>query len=830
MRSGRAVGWISRIALVTVVLGASPILTRGSYSLDPKPPMRWDDLAACQLVVVARYHSHAEGVLTLGVERVLKGEATAGELITAHLEHRYSIETAPTGVVAGDKKPDGIPRLCYLWQPMTPGRLVPTPMVPDVREPAVYFFPDAARPALVLRGQVRFAVFADAWKRVVHGRPAGLEFRLMQVADPQRSWDALEELACTRDPAVIARLIEWVTGDPTPGRTEANDVFLTNGFTAADDLLARLGDANGDLYDPLIRWLRDDPDAVGPRTWNRVRKVYSVVILLGRLDADRAFADFLRLVREDGEGGRLRKETVLQHLGRVGGEKAVEPLLALLASPDWYDDAVIGLRGTPCKARLREALASAKVSEKAKEMIRKTFFRPWPPTPDVTVAEARRVLLAPGVPTHNGTEADRLLDEVRRAADPQFLPLLAQIIREVPGVREARCFERAARTYAQLFPDAFRAELGRRGVSLATGTTEDGKDVLTDEHLRVFLHVPPSMKQLAKIADSRLWPAWLEWTREHGLPAGLREKLAENIRRWLHEAHGPDTKYLTALLLAAPETGRPLLAAALEHRERYRTFRRADILALAVREGRKDLLDELIALERRIVPGGDLDAHGIADSLLLCEHPRAKPVFLELLRGARKVHLGRFDNRAMLDTNYTMLLRMLGRYDEVAHVREALDLAASNRYFERWEAQQILGEFGYRAGMLAEERTRTLARIRPAVAELSRLDPLGLWVFWLRRNGVPLEGAPGKAWLPALIQAAARSAAGYDADADRALRLVEHITGQRGALAIIRFRPDRRPEILRRWLAHRGVTLPPSAPAESASAAAASETDPTHTD
>ncbi|KPK43321.1 MAG: hypothetical protein AMK72_13495 [Planctomycetes bacterium SM23_25] len=244
------------------------------------------------------------------------------------------------------------------------------------------------------------------------------------------------------------------------------------------------------------------------------------------------------------------------------------------------------------------------------------------------------------MPTHPGTEAEAVLDEVRRSADPHFLPLLVQVLREAPRVREAPSFERAARTYAELFTSAFREELQRQGVSLDTGMTGDGTDVLADRRLRVYLHVPPTMDQLYGMRGNPTWNVWLAWIREHDLPQTLRTALAERVRGSLGESYGPDPRYLEALLLGAPETGRPLLAAALERRERYRTSCRADILALAIREGRKDLLDELIALERRIVPGGDLDAHATAESLLLCEHPRAEPVFLELLRGARKVHLG----------------------------------------------------------------------------------------------------------------------------------------------------------------------------------------------
>ena len=825
MRSWRTVGWISRIALVTVVLGASPILTRGSYSLDPKPPMRWDDLVACELVVVARYNSHAEGVLTLRVERVLKGEATAGEPITAHLEHRYSIETSPPL----SNKPDGVPRLCYKQQIMTPGPLMPMPVGPDVRESAIYFFPDAHRPALGRRGQVRYGLFAEGWRQVLHGRSADAAFLVMQTADPQRSWDATDKLARTRDAPVLDRLVRWTINEPLQRHRDEFLGLMTNEVMSAAAILKRIGDQGGDVYGPLIRWVRAGAEGGSPRFESRLGR------LIGTLDPDRALDDGADLLAH---GTTTQRRIAVRALSRIPRKEAVRLLVPQLGRPDVAKQAVYALppvRGPTALARftrrlLGGALRSPDVDEAVKKMVRKRMFDLWPPTPDVTVAEARRVLLAPGVPTHPGTEAEAVLDEIRRSADPRFLPLLVQVLRDRSRVRESPAFERAARTYAELFTGAFREELQRQGVSLDTGTTADGTDVLADRRLRVYLHVPPTMDQLHGMRGNPAWNVWLAWIRVHGLPQTLRTALAERLRRSLDESYGPDTGYLEALLLAAPETGRPLLAAALKRRDKYRTFRRADVLALAIREGRKDLLDELIALERRIVPGGDFDAHGTAKSLLACGHPQAKRVFMGLLRAARKTQESAHFNRPMLDPHYAMLLDILKRYDRGAYLREVLDLAASRLYAERLEAMDALREFAYSPWMAAPRMERWLARLRPVVERLASLPPVEGSVFMLRRSGVPLKGSPGKAWLPALVQAAARSDAGDDADADRALRLVEHISGQRGALAIIRFRPDRRPEILRRWLAHRGVTLPPSSPAESASAAAASETDPTHTD
>ena len=86
---------------------------------DPSPPMRWNEMLACQSVVLAKYQSHQDKILSLTVLYVLKGDhLKPGDTVKVSLENRYSCQDGdkfssplPPGVIQ-----QTVPQICYQTQ------------------------------------------------------------------------------------------------------------------------------------------------------------------------------------------------------------------------------------------------------------------------------------------------------------------------------------------------------------------------------------------------------------------------------------------------------------------------------------------------------------------------------------------------------------------------------------------------------------------------------------------------------------------------------------------------------------------------------------------
>lgn len=245
----RAFAAVSTTVCFVILHITGPLLAAPIH--DPKPPLSWQELLRCETVVVAKYQNHEGNTLSLEVVHVLKGqEVQAGQVLHVSLEHWYSVETGPVGMLAGnrlDKKfwrrGDELPKLCYKQQLMNPGPLSPVQWVPDVAKPVIYFLPRAERPALERRNQVQDARWAEGWQEALEGRPMNLFFRVMQTENPELARAALQELRQTQDFATLEHLwrdflkalVEY-SRDSRRRRTE-------------QEVLAALGDRHGHLYE-----------------------------------------------------------------------------------------------------------------------------------------------------------------------------------------------------------------------------------------------------------------------------------------------------------------------------------------------------------------------------------------------------------------------------------------------------------------------------------------------------------------------------------------------------------------------------------------------------
>jgi hypothetical protein len=277
----RSVG-IAAAFLATAVLFAAAGSPLMADMRAPDPSMTWDKMLAAELVVVARYEKHAGKSLSLRVDRVLKGKnVKPGGVIAVALAGKYSMQDKLSPLGGGDDKAAG-PWLCCAMQVWNPGGDEAVSVLPDVRQPAVYFLPSETAPELAMIGQVQLAVLADGWGQAVQGKPMDLLFRLVQQVNTRLHDEAMEELARTRDPKTLTSLIDWAISPP-----DTSPFFRGYMFMPTAMILTAVGDHEGDVYGPLWKWLTD------PQGHRGGSVAYELLPqILGEIDPDRAFRDF----------------------------------------------------------------------------------------------------------------------------------------------------------------------------------------------------------------------------------------------------------------------------------------------------------------------------------------------------------------------------------------------------------------------------------------------------------------------------------------------------------------------------------------------------------
>ena len=807
--------WIPLFLLVLLVAGRP--VAQAAIDIDRVPPMSWDELVGCELVVIARYHSHEGRTLLLRVERVLKGEGVkAGDIISVALQHRYSMQTGPTGFESWmeKKKPDGIPKLCYSVQLCNPGPVVPCEIAADVRKANLYFFPKAKGPVLRQSGQVQLPLFADCWEQAATGRPADLLFRLLQRASGKVQAEAIEELYRSRDAKVIRQLVEWTIRPPVKrGTGEPWDILVDGSRT-----LARVGDRDGDVYDPLWAWLTGEGRHSALHDQKRVART------LAWAAPERAFRELSALIRT---AEPWQREVAVRALPHVRTEAAVALCITLLEDPALAPIAIAALdesfryhrhesdRGVGCRlrglvrARLLVALGSPRIRDEHKEKARGTFAELLRQRPGLDPTETGKKLLDPQTWKQPGRfmpEADRILEAIKEDADPRFVPLLVRLLREPPIaiVRWYHIVDDPFGVYASLYPNAMRAEMARRGIDRAyVGSLGDSAHALRDD-LRLLLASPRTDDELGPIREIH----GDEWLTRHGASPALVKSLKAHVERTRES--GPHSPWLWRLFLADREEASKIVEWHLERRDLYTHPRnRANLLAIAVRLGHHDLVDELcrevdgaIAWERQ--RGEQIPTS--ARLLLRSDHPKALRAYLERLDARPVVTRSKWAHHLHVDFVYD---RMLGDL-EAGHPREyyarILKLAESERVPARKRAEKDLHWLGYWADDFSWTRKETLARIRSAVEALgwmSKVQRLGLL---LSHRAVELPGPPGEAWLPGLVRAAGQP--DYVVS-NAALEAISALTTQERMTAIRNISVYERERIVRHWLADRGVRIAP---------------------
>lgn len=806
------------VALVLAAAGpACPV--RAELIMDPQPAMRWQEMTDAELVVVAKYQGHKEATLELSVVRVLKGDQVKpGDLITVRLEHWYSVETRPVSDGFRERpKDDGLPRLCYK-QPMGFGNLSPQQVLPDVRQPAIYFFTKASAPVLDRRGQVQPEFMAQGWSQAVSKKPMDLSFRLLQPVDGDLQRAALEELYKTRDPKVIQTLSEWVLTSPAEGY-----MFMRQWpGLGPEEILARIGDRAGDLYDPLYKhW---SAEAEQPRPYWRFR----VATILARIDRERAMGDFTKVILAQDPRLATPAMSAMQYVRTARAvawlcdtafdqanpelaSQALEQLRSELSTEISPNDGVseAQLQGW-ARPRLEQALTSPTVPEATKDQIRKKFAFLLQGPPAVDLEQATKVLLNPENKSLSDGQAAALLKDIQAAADPKFIPLLVRIMVEVPAARggHAYGYESTLSTYALLFPNALGRELEARK---AAGTYHPTDSYFIQTALAAQVRMPQTIDQVRHMVRQQ---SGMSWVKAHGLPGPLLEELKEFIESMMDEQSnrgGPSAEDMAILLAADPKAGQAMLDKTLTWilDKKHRTNDKPGLLGLAVANGRQDLVDSLIAEVRKAFPDkedGNNRFFSVLEPLLDSGDPEARKAYLALLDGQRRLLPDRWGNRLRLPWDYDRMLDELADPMPAEFASRVLDLAASPQPAERAMAQHALWtvglDFAYRADAFEPQRREMLEKLRPMLAEAMALSGPERRGYGLRKRGVALEGPAGTLWLPALARACG------DSDQEvawEALRCLDQITGRPLTSQLISHPCHDRPRLVTAFLNDAGL-------------------------
>jgi len=713
--------------------------------------MTWEGMLGCELVVVGKYRSHQDSDLVLQVDEVLKGNAKRRQLLTVKLEHLYTVET---GAVAWEsvrdrnKEINRPPRLCYKRQIVNPGGLEPVPLLDDAHEPAIYFLPNAAAPALKRLRQVQPLADRQGWRQALDGMPMDVMFRLTQNVSNELSRDALEELGKSRDPASLERLFSCVVNAPPQSALRRFD---------ANAALMRLGDKAGDVYDRAAKLLR----AAAPGT-NDYR-FYPLAQVMAYSDSQRAADDLPLLIADDQEPLAVRK-AALGALGILASRRAAQLSLEYLRDPDLAEaaawsirrllamDANYGFPKRPVFADcewLREQLRTLSHDEATPASVRKLIDESFRyelriPSP-LDIDKLRSRLLNPSDPVYSGRgdgETADMLRESREICDPRMIPLLVEVLDKVPAAsgNHAYGFQEALKFYAIVCPREMADELKKRKLPERLETIPGHKRSFMIEHALEAAGVWPSRSTLSATRD---------------------------VKR-CHE------------------------------------------LAKQVKDGHDSEADLLAAVEGLVEKHGlGYMASGGLAVLIDAGTPAARERFLTYVQEAKKAETNRITHEPTIDVTLTFLLHQLFPNHVAEYREQVLALLRSKSLVERKAGADSLNftlqcDFDCDPAALEGDRLFMLERMEPWLERLPGKTEIQMRRILLERAGLTLAGNPGDSWLAPL----ATAASGSGAAVPHALRLIELMLGKKRCSEFANWRPAQRARAIRAYLADVGKPLP----------------------
>ena len=764
------------LVVMAVLLSAAPVLAN---PWNDSPPMRWPEMAKCELIVLAHYDSCQGGKVRLTVQRALKGTAKPGDVLSVAIKKdTYTIETGRVWPLLGGPatEPDGVPKLCYKTCAWIITADPPTQVVPDCRKDELYFFPKAAAPALDRIGQVEPAFLAGDWQRVLDGKPPSLLFRLLPHTSVRDRREALEELYANRDPKTIEQLFDWVLIDPLRGYEFSNDNF------SPGDILAAIGDKDGSLYTRLMKVFTDNARGQGADAQARAGQA------LVWLDPGRATKDLSDLIRNDG-GLRI---PAIQALGNGGGEQAAGRLIELLSQKDPVGGEAIKALAAACNsyswsayrfllkptivqtavrnlyprhgwsaaqqdrlrawvvAELGRAMTQPDIPSRRKEQINEHWEICRPdatlPRPAVIGPREMKELLNPAAGAYAGItcmmpppgaeemgqgRASEILRAMAYRPDPSFIPVLIRVWKENPaakgggGFGGGELFRVALDAQVCEFPKDALDALGK--AQLIDRSKDSGMPAF-DAFWQVdtLLRGGPWEPRLVALAK---FPGGAEWLASHKPTKSMVDELVEDLRPGLKTGFNGQwsdllLEWLDALMTYAPDQGEPLLKDALAGLDKFAHYDKGVVLAIAIRHGRHELAKNLI----EVIHEWENEVHSVPseyDNLL--PWSRDKAAVLE--------HVKRLDRQEKTTTDYhtrdeapniyyAYLLNGLAPDHLADFVPRVIRLLESDSLAERSMGQEALTkgvgwDFGFDPTAFAQPRAERLKVIRPQLEKLA---------------------------------------------------------------------------------------------------------------
>jgi len=293
--------------------------------------------------------------------------------------------------------------------------------------------------------------------------------------------------------------------------------------------------------------------------------------------------------------------------------------------------------------------------------------------------------------------------------------------------------------------------------------------------------------------------------------SGVVRQLEAAVRRAADAPHGPDVRHIRWLSLLAKRLDPAARDVLVARWRQWQSQVRINLLSLAVRHGRSDLVGPLIAEVRIALRclGHKWAKTWYTKPLLIADHPKAQREYLRLLDALDRVG----DARPRVSPNdyraeYRMMLDELYREHRSEWARRVRALLGSARLSDRRCGVAILTGRGLVSAEEAaamkrpDSRARTVAKLRSIVDALVSRPEEAVFLEILRGRGFDLPTAAG----PHALQGLVAPLLAYDsATAKAACSAIVRITGNPEFTSFLQYSPPDRRKHLAAYAEDRGL-------------------------
>ena len=299
--------------------------------------------------------------------------------------------------------------------------------------------------------------------------------------------------------------------------------------------------------------------------------------------------------------------------------------------------------------------------------------------------------------------------------------------------------------------------------------------------------------------------------------SGVARQLEAALRRRTNTLPEPNVQHIRWLSLLARRLDPSARDALVAGWRQWRSQVRIDLLSLAVRHGRLDLVDPLIAevrLALRCLGRPEWPTVGsYTEPLLTADNPKAQREYLRLLDTLDRAGDARPNVSPNYRMEYLMMLEELYPEHRSQWARRVRTLLGSVRLSDRQCGVAILRRMGLvsteeaAAMKRPDSRIRTIARLRGTVEALVSRPEEAVFLDVLRGRGFDLPAAAGPDALSGLVGALL---AYESATAKVACSLIVRITGNPEFTRFLQYSPPDRRKHLAAYAEDRGLAWLPA--------------------